>query len=535
MRFGPVALEEAEGAVLAHSLQTATGVLRKGHVLGAADLVRLAGEGVTTLVVARLAPDDVAEDDAALALASAVAGDGISRDQPFTGRVNLYATGNGVLLCDREAINRFNRVDPAITLATLPACQAVEAGRMVATVKIIPLAVPGGHVAAAADVARGCVRLAPYRARPVGLVATRLPHLKPATMDKTRRVLADRLAPMGGVLLPEIRTAHTADAVAEGLRQQLAAGAGLVVLFGASAVVDVEDVLPAAIRLAGGELHHFGMPVDPGNLLLLGEVGGVPVLGAPGCARSPKENGFDWILQRLMADIPVTAEDITGLGVGGLLMEITSRPQLRAQPAGTAGRHGAIVLAAGRSSRMEGGNKLLARLNGKTLVAHALDAACDSAAGPVVLVTGHMAERVAAEAAGRDVVVQHNPDFATGMASSIRAGLAALPAGLDGVVILLGDMPGVDAAMVDRLIRAHDRSRRHLIVVATAEGKRGNPVLFDSAFLEALKGLEGDVGARHLIAREGETVVEVELGVAARLDLDTRDALTAAGGEMNGD
>ncbi|MFN4010670.1 MAG: NTP transferase domain-containing protein [Pannonibacter sp.] len=534
MRFGPVSLAEAVGALLAHSQHAGERVLKKGHTLTSDDVARLAETGLTSLIVARLEPGDVSEDDAARQLASAVAGPAITTDAPFTGRVNLYAEANGVLQLDVAAIHRFNRIDPAITLATLPDLTAVEAGRMVATVKIIPFAVPGQSVAVADATARAAVRIAPYRPRPVGLVATRLPQLKTVTMDKTRRVVQQRLAPSGSLLLPEIRTDHAAHAVAAALRELLDQGAGLVILFGASAVVDQADVLPEAIRLAGGTVRHFGMPVDPGNLLLLGDVAGVPVIGAPGCARSPKENGFDWVLQRLLADIPVTGNDITALGVGGLLMEITSRPHLR-EPVTLRRnrRYGALVLAAGRSSRMEGGNKLLARLGGQSLVAHALDAACNSCVSDVVLVTGHMADVVAAEATGRAVGIAHNPDFVSGMASSIRTGLLALPVDLDGVVILLGDMPGVTADMVDKLIAAHDRDRRHLIVVATAEGKRGNPVLFDAVFLDELKALEGDIGARHLIAREAETVVEVELGGAARLDLDTREALAAAGGEIN--
>ena len=536
MRFGPVSLSEAEGALLAHGRRIGSRVLKKGHVLAADDLAALAEDGVETVVVAQFEPGDVSEDAAADRLSAAVAGSDIDRDTPFTGRVNLYARANGLLMLDVDAVHRFNRVDPAITLATLPNLTPVLAGRMVATTKIIPFAVAGSQVDAAALQGQGAVRVAAYRPRPVGLVSTRLPHLKPATMDKTRRVLEDRLRPTGSPLLPELRTAHDAAAVAAGIKSLQQQGAGLIILFGASAVVDGDDVLPEAIRLAGGTVLHFGMPVDPGNLMLLGDVGGVPVIGAPGCARSPKENGFDWVLHRLLADIPVTPDDITAMGVGGLLMEITSRPHLREQTSNRPEpRFGVLVLAAGRSSRLEGGNKLLARLNGRCLVAHALDAACHSKASPVVLVTGHMADKVAAEVGDRDVVICHNPDFTSGMASSIRAGLALLPEGLDGVIIHLADMPGITSGMIDQLIVAHDRSSRKLIAVSTADGKRGNPVLFDSAFFGELRQLEGDIGARHLIAREAETVVEVELGEPARLDLDTRAALLSAGGEMNAD
>ncbi len=106
----------------------------------------------------------------------------------------------------------------------------------------------------------------------------------------------------------------------------------MVIVFGASALCDFDDVIPAAIRAAGGEVLRAGMPVDPGNLLVLGRLGETPVIGAPGCARSPKENGFDWVLDRLIAGLDVTSDDIAGMGVGGLLMEIPTRPQPREMP-----------------------------------------------------------------------------------------------------------------------------------------------------------------------------------------------------------
>ena len=103
-----------------------------------------------------------------------------------------------------------------------------------------------------------------------------------------------------------------------------------LIAFGASAITDRRDVIPAAIEAIGGRIERFGMPVDPGNLLLLAERHGMPIIGAPGCARSPKENGFDWVLQRVLAGVPIHDADIRAMGVGGLLMEIASRPQPRA-------------------------------------------------------------------------------------------------------------------------------------------------------------------------------------------------------------
>ncbi|MEH0074030.1 molybdopterin-binding/glycosyltransferase family 2 protein [Pannonibacter sp. Pt2] len=538
MQFGSVPLAQAEGALLVHATRTANGLLKKGHRLTAADIEALAAAGLTDITVARLEPGDVDENTAAQRLAKAAAGSGLIRDGVQTGRVNLHAEVNGVLVIDRQKVDAMNRIDPALTFATLPEFAAVKAGRMVATAKIIPYAVAEQHLAAAELAGAGAIRVAPYRPRRVGLVATLLPQLKPVTMDKTRKVLERRLEPSGSTVIAEHRVPHDRDPVAEALAALKRQGADFFVLFGASAIADRRDVLPAAIEQAGGRVIHFGMPVDPGNLMLLGELEGMPVIGAPGCARSPAENGFDWVLNRLLAGLPVTPDVVTGLGVGGLLMEIASRPQPRQQGAGkfsaasASGRYGGIILAAGSSSRMAGGNKLLAQLEGKSVVRHVIDAADASYLEEVIMVTGHMAERVSEEADGSRVRAVINPGFDEGMASSIRLGLRTLPEDLDGVVILLGDMPRITGAMIDALIAAHDRSEGRLIVLATAEGKRGNPVLIDTRFREDLMQLQGDTGARHLIGAHGDVCAEVELGRAARLDLDTRESLAAEGGVL---
>ncbi|MGA7806141.1 NTP transferase domain-containing protein, partial [Bradyrhizobium sp.] len=277
-------------------------------------------------------------------------------------------------------------------------------------------------------------------------------------------------------------------------------------------------------------IEHFGMPVDPGNLLLIGSAAGVPVLGAPGCARSPVENGFDWVLMRLLAGLEVTRAELMGMGVGGLLMEIVTRPQPRTEPDIEDNRNvAAIILAAGRSTRMGGPNKLLAELDGRKLVRIATEQALASKASEVIVVTGHQAELVEQALAGLKVKFAKNPDFAGGLASSVKAGIAAVPAGADGAVICLGDMPLIDARLIDRLIAAFAPDRGNLIVVPVAEGRRGNPVLWSKRFFNELMTLDGDIGARHLIAKHGEAVAEVPVeGNGAFLDIDTPQALEAA-------
>jgi molybdenum cofactor cytidylyltransferase len=262
--------------------------------------------------------------------------------------------------------------------------------------------------------------------------------------------------------------------------------------------------------------------------MLVAEAAGRPVLGAPGCARSPKENGFDWVLARLLCGLPVTCADIAGMGVGGLLMEIVTRPQPR-ELAEEPGRHvAAIVLAAGRSSRMGGPNKLLAELGGRPLVRIVVEEALASRARPVIVVTGHQHERVEAALTGLDVMLVHNPAYAEGLSTSLKAGIAATPVSADGVIVCLGDMPHVDARLIDRLLAAFDPEQGALIVVPTIAGKRGNPVVWSRRFFADLAALTGDVGARGLIAAYSEAIAEVPAtDAAAFTDIDTPDALDA--------
>jgi molybdenum cofactor cytidylyltransferase len=329
VKFGPVPLDQAEGGILAHSVRHEKIVLKKGAVLNAAHIAALRDAGVGSIVVAQLEMGDVTEDEAAAHVATAISGDYIRVEDAFTGRANLYSTCNGVLVAEASLVDAINEVDEQITLATLPPWRSVVEGEMIGTVKVIPFAVPAGLVTLAIGAAAGArLRVERYRPLRIGIISTILPGLKPSTIDKTLRVMRERIAPAGASIAADVRCAHDTQAL-RGAIDEVRAACDMIVVFGASAITDRRDVIPAALTEAGGAIEQFGMPVDPGNLLLIGDLDGKPFLGAPGCARSPKENGFDWVLQRMLAAVPVTKRDIRRMGAGGLLMEIVSRPQPR--------------------------------------------------------------------------------------------------------------------------------------------------------------------------------------------------------------
>jgi molybdenum cofactor cytidylyltransferase len=331
VEFGEIALEGAEGAILAHSVELAGGGrLRKGVVLGPGEVAALRAAGLSRVMAARLGPGDVAEDAAAARLAAAVVPDpgarGLQVGVAATGRVNLHATGPGIVAVEAGAVLALNRVDPAITLATLAPHTRVAAGTLVGTVKIIAYGVAGGALEAACAAGAGALAVRPVVRRTACLILTEVPGMDPRLTEKGRRAVAGRLRALGLRLAGAPVVAHRTEAIAAALA---ATEGEIALILTGSATSDVADVAPAGVRAAGGEVARFGMPVDPGNLLFIGSQGGRPVIGLPGCARSPALNGADWVLERVACGLEVTDGDIAAMGVGGLLKEIPQRPQLR--------------------------------------------------------------------------------------------------------------------------------------------------------------------------------------------------------------
>jgi molybdenum cofactor cytidylyltransferase len=529
MRFARIALDEARGAILAHTLRLPGGVLKKGRRLGDEELQALRAAGHAAVMAAVLDADDTGEDQAAARLAAAVAGPHLAADAAATGRCNLRATTAGLLRVDPARVDRLNGLDEAITLATLPPYATVAAGDLAATVKIIPYALPRALVEAGCAIAAGppLLEVAAFGHHEAGLVLTRVADMPESLLDQPSHTLRARLSAAGSRLADEIRCPHEESAVEAALRRLLAAGRSPILLLGASAIADRHDVIPTALEHAGGVVEHLGMPVDPGNLLMLGRHGATPVLGVPGCARSLRPSGFDQVLGRVLAGIAVGARDLMAMGVGGLLKDVPERPHPRAAAVERAApRVAAVVLAAGLSRRM-GENKLLVEIDGRPMIARVVDALADAPLSSVNVVLGHDAARVRAALAGRAVHFVECADYARGLSASLRAGIAAVEgAGVDAALVCLGDMPWVSAAHVRALVDAFDAAAGRAVCVPCFAGKRGNPVLWAARFFPEMQALTGDTGARELLERHAELVWPVEVGDAAViLDIDTHEAL----------
>lgn len=533
MKFATLSLDEAEGAILAHGLRLKNHKLAKGHILQGDDLADLRAAGFVNVVAARLEADDIGEDEAAQRAAEAIAGPNLDVAAPFTGRCNLYAAADGLLRVDRSRIDALNAIDEAVTVATVRPDEPVNAGQLVATVKVIPLGLELASITgwiAATPRTSPPISVSPFRDHAIGLLLSYLPGTKATVLDKTVRTVSTRLNDLGSHIAEERRCKHTTEAIADALAELAAADCDPIVVFGASAIVDRQDVVPSAIKHAGGTLIRLGMPVDPGNLMLLARYGPARVIGVPGSARSPRLSGFDFVLWRLLAGIDIESAVISTMGVGGLLKDIPSRPyprEARKRRKSYIGvRVSAIVLAAGQSRRMGSINKLLAEIDGAPMVQRVVDAIARSRIDSTLVVTGHQSADVQTALQGRDVAFIDNPDFAEGLSTSVRTGIVSLGDYIDGALICLGDMPRINPSHINRLIESFNPAEGRSICVPTSRGKRGNPVLFDRTFFADLATLAGDVGARHLIGKNDDQVYEVELADdCIFVDIDTPKAL----------
>ena len=522
MKFGPIPVVDALGATLAHSVVAGEGRLRKGTVLTGEHLDALTRAQIDTVTVARLDQTDVAENTAAQHIANGLRAPGLRLAEAFTGRVNLHAEVPGVLSVDSAGVNALNAVDEAITLATLPHLARVEAGAMVATVKIIPYAVSDTALRAARPTG-ALLTLHPFQALSTRIILTRTPGLKDSVVAKGGVITAKRLAGFGLTAPPPVIVSHEVDAIAGALAD---ATEDLILILGGSATSDRNDTVPAGVRAAGGQIERFGMPVDPGNLLFLARRGASRIIGLPGCARSPALNGADWVLERIVAGLEVTGEDIAAMGVGGLLKEIPTRPQPRQRRKEAPTRTAILLLAAGAGQRMRGADKVLEPVDGIPLLRRLAQRALASGASTVAVAVpkGHDA-RIAA-LTDLPVEIVEVADAVEGMSASLRAAAAHVAGKAEAAIVMLADMPDITTDLLDRLIaRVGTQNGAEIVRPVLSDGRAGHPVLFGRIHFDALRHVTGDQGARQVIASNSDhlDLIEVE-GNAPLTDLDTPEA-----------
>lgn len=557
MIFGSFNCSDAEGIILAHTTKTKDGKLKKGISLTQQQLKQLRCAGHHQVMGAQLAEDDIHEDVAAMMLATRLAGKHTRIGKAVGGRCRIYATQAGITQINRSLIDSLNLLGGDIAIATLNEFATTERDQALASIKVIPFAIAAHQMQAYLQLTaqhQSGIALAPYQPLNVVLIQTQTPESTNSThtgigtglrtsnglQNRARRVIQQRIEFLGGTLLQQVSSHHDVTPLSDVMAQVIQPEVDLVLIIGSTATVDRFDVIPQAINNCGGTIVHFGMPVEPGNLLLLGQHGHCPIVIVPGCARAVHANGLDLILPRLFAKLPITQNTIMTMGVGGLIKD-QKEPQDWAGPdykqssdnqpshkhPNPKPRIAAIILAAGRSTRMAANNKLLVPIAGQPMVSHVVAAAKNSNLDSITVVTGHDSEHITQLLADDETLnFVFNPDYANGMATSLRRGLSAINDDYDAVMVLLGDMPFVSSALIDRLLQSFDPSSERDIVAPLHGERRGNPVLWSIRYLEQLMAIDGDKGGRDLLNKYDQRITLVSTSDdGSIIDIDTPETL----------
>ena len=533
MKFGSVPVNKAQGSILAHSTRLPGRMLKKGHILTANEIILFTQEGITEVIVAQLEPDDISENEAATLITKPLFGKNIKKNNAFTGRCNLISDAHGLLLIDQERLNKINLIDETVTVATQEPYALTAVGQLIATIKIIPFAIKKTVLTSVIKAIgnKPIISISEFNKKSIGLIMTTLPGMKESILDKTFEVVQKRIIEFDSKIIKEIRCKHTQSEATNSIKIMEDNNCDIILIFGASAVVDRADVLPSAVIKAGGCIEHFGMPVDPGNLLFIGNIGKTPIIGMPGCARSPKLNGFDWVLWRLLANIPVNRRDIMLMGSGGLLKEINERGQLRQFsknkiPLARETKILGLLLAAGSSRRMGEDNKLLQKINGVNMVVLVAEQIKKSKVSEFIVVTGFEADQIKDCLKHLTENFIYNPQHSKGLSSSLKIGLKNISGDIDGVIVFLGDMPLIQSQHIDSLIQAFDPTEGRSICVPVHGRKRGNPVLWGRQYFNEITAIKGDTGAKHLLEEYSDQISEVVIDSDGILfDVDTPERL----------
>jgi molybdenum cofactor cytidylyltransferase len=533
MKFARIAIADAQSAILAHSVSVGCIRLHKGIFLTSAHIEMLQRAEIFHVWAAMPEANEITENDVAVQIARILLPEqeleikkaNVRAGVASAGRCNIYATAPGLCSFSAESVHKLNQLSENITLATVSPLSQVTAGQIIATVKIIPFAVRADIVDQALHCAADInLAVSAFTHKTASLIMTRLAGMKENLFNKAAAVTSQRLGGLNITMSERHIVAHDVDAVSDTLRRT---NTDITLVLGASAIADRADIIPAAIEKSGSMIVRMGMPVDPGNLLCFAMSStGKPIIGLPGCARSPKFNGLDIILQRLAANLLVTATDIAQMGVGGLLDDVSERGHLREARSVPEQPHamkiGALVLAAGQSSRMGAHNKLLLDDGQGPVITKVINTLKHSNLHDIIVVTGYHAETLSALVA--PVPTVHNPDYRDGLSSSLRAGLAHVPDDWDGALIVLADMPEIHPDTI-RSICAAAVSSAHDAVVPVFGDKQGNPVLWKRPAFPLLRQAQADTGGKAQLAHMAERVLKLHVtDPAVLMDIDTPHA-----------
>jgi molybdenum cofactor cytidylyltransferase len=510
--------QESLGSVIAQTYNLPGKTISKGTFM-TSEIVDYFKEGdVQNILCAVPDNDDIHEDEAANIISNAIDRSHLYTESASTGRVNFKSRSLCLVRYERELIKEVNLVDESIAFSIVEHNQLLAKNDLIATLKIIPFFTQKKYVDQVISILakNELFKTHSLNKKEVSLIQTSFEWQKKSMFKATSNVTRNRLEALDCSLNEEKLIRHDFEVLRSEIRSSIESGIDILLISGASAIIDRSDYIPKAILSEGGEIIQYGLAVDPGNLLLIGKVGNTTVIGMPGCARSPKLNGFDWVLQLLMADIPINREELADMGAGGLLMEIASRPLPRALAKSVSKREKkvmGVILAAGNSTRMGKDNKLLRNIGTAPLIRNTAIEMLKSDLDTCSIVLGYQSDKVADVIKDLNINLILNPLWKEGQASSLRAAINSLDPTYSDLLIMLGDLPGIKSSHINSIIEEHllTDNRKSKMTIPSFKGQKGNPVIWGRSFFHDLSNLEGDVGGRVLFSQHPAAINLIEM------------------------
>jgi len=517
MQLKELPTKETIGLILAHSCRLKNQKISKGTLLDSKIVNSLINEKVSQILCAIPNESDLHENEAANLIANAIDKKKAFSDIASTGRVNFKSSSLGIVRYDRSIIKELNLIDESIAFSIVQHNQLLAPNDLIATLKIIPFFVSKSSVESAVKLIRRSplFQFHDLKQKKCSLLQTRFNWQKPGIFNATANVTKHRLKNLNCSISEDRLINHNQAEISKCIRDHVSEGTEILLISGASAIIDRTDDIPKAILQEGGEIFQYGLAVDPGNLLLIGKISNMTIIGMPGCARSPKLNGLDWVLQLLLAEIKIDKEELAEMGAGGLLMEIASRPLPRSlnKKISKSRKLFGALLAGGNSRRMGKDNKLLLEIEGIPLVRKIVLEMLKSNLDGYQVVLGYEADKVAEVLKDLPIQFLVNPLWENGQASSLKTAVENLDTEVSDLLVMLADLPGVTSEHINFLIENHseDKSSNNIITVPCYKGQRGNPVIWGEAFFPDLVKLEGDTGGRVLFPHHPAAMNLVEV------------------------
>ena len=524
MKFGKVFVNKSLNGILAHSMVIDGKKLNKGKIINKTDISLFKRHDIKEITCAILNKKDIQEDKAANAIAKNFRNSSVAVENAITGRSNILAAKSGLLIINEAQINKFNNISEDITIASLNNYFKVEKGDMIATIKIISFSITSSNLKRISNLnLKNALKILPFNKNRCGLILTQGSKENKKLNDISESRIRDRLEKINHELVTTLKCKHNAVEISNKIKLFKKNKIDLILILGASAIVDIKDEIPSAIKQSGGKIIRFGMPVDPGNLLLIGKNKNTHIIGLPGCARSPSLNGFDWVLERIAADVNINKKDIARMGIGGLLK---TKKALRNLKTNNNYKISSIILAAGRSKRMKSNNKLLSKLSETTMINQVVNSAILSNTDSDIIVLGHEKENIEKILPNKNLTISINKNYNQGISSSIKIGISSLPEDCDAVIIILGDMPDVTDKLINNLIKSFNPEIKRHIILPYYKSQLGNPVIISRRFFPEILQLKGDSGAKNIIKKNLDYVYKLpQKNNASLLDIDTDQQL----------